>query len=250
MKRVVEPVRKSLLDVIRKNLRATGKITYITRVTYIGEYIGENVNLEQQMESIINSLQEDYINIPITGLFLIYPKYFVHVIEAAEDIIYRHFKALNNYKNEKCKIKRAIYLPTYHHVHQRFFSQWSYVYSIPPSLIQPFTSFELDDILHQMSNCFRKIYILCDHISNTIKDNSIPMNEVVKTLNEKFVPYYPESTLLEYLLNIRHPVILTIDDYLKIFSVTPTINLYPDTIWPAPRDMIFCPELKKNEYKD
>lgn len=35
----------------------------------------------QQMESIINNLQEDYINIPITGLFLIYPKYFVHVIE-------------------------------------------------------------------------------------------------------------------------------------------------------------------------
>lgn len=118
MKRVVEPVRKSLLDVIRKNLRATGKITYITRVTYIGEYIGENVNLEQQMESIINNLQEDYINIPITGLFLIYPKYFVHVIEAAEDIIYRHFKAINNYKSEKSKIKRAIYLPTYHHVHQ------------------------------------------------------------------------------------------------------------------------------------
>ncbi|XP_026296515.1 LOW QUALITY PROTEIN: uncharacterized protein LOC113218775 [Apis mellifera] len=180
------------------------------------------------MESIINNLQEDYINIPITGLFLIYPKYFVHVIEAAEDIIYRHFRAINNYKSEKSKIKRAIYLPTYHHVHQRFFSQWSYVYSVPPSLIQPFTSFELDDILHQMSNCFRKIYILCDHISNTIKDSSIPMNEVVKTLNEKFVPYYPESTLLEYLLNIRHPVILTIDDYLNIFSITPTINLYPE----------------------
>lgn len=57
------------------------------------------------------------------------------------------------------------------------------------------------------------------------------MNEVVKTLNEKFVPYYPESTLLEYLLNIRHPVILTIDDYLKIFSVTPTINLYPGNLY-------------------
>lgn len=36
------------------------------------------------MESIINSLQEDYINIPITGLFLIYPKYFIHVIEVRE----------------------------------------------------------------------------------------------------------------------------------------------------------------------
>lgn len=38
----------------------------------------------QQMESIIHSLQEDYISVPITGLFLIYPKYFVHVIEVRE----------------------------------------------------------------------------------------------------------------------------------------------------------------------
>lgn len=57
------------------------------------------------------------------------------------------------------------------------------MYSIPPSLIQPFTSFELDDILHQMSNCFRKIYILCDHISNTIKDNvSFSNNEVINSV--------------------------------------------------------------------
>lgn len=34
MKRVVEPVRKSLLDVIRKNLRATGKVRNLISINY------------------------------------------------------------------------------------------------------------------------------------------------------------------------------------------------------------------------
>ncbi|XP_073968078.1 uncharacterized protein [Bombus fervidus] len=84
MKRVTEPVRKSLLDVIRKNLRAAGKVSYITRVVYVGAYIGTDTSIEKKMESIIQDLQADNMNNSISGLFLIYPDYYVHALEVCE----------------------------------------------------------------------------------------------------------------------------------------------------------------------
>ncbi|XP_050487373.1 uncharacterized protein LOC126871990 [Bombus huntii] len=226
MKRVTEPVRKSLLDVIRKNLRAAGKVSYITRVVYVGAYIGTDTSIEKKMKSIIQDLQADYMNNSISGLFLIYPDYYVHALEAPEDIIYRHFKVLYNNQTEDCKIGKAIFLPTYHHVHQRFFTGWYHAYIIPPTLIQPLKSYELDDIQQQMLNCFNKVYMLCDHISNTHHDRSVSIQEVIRSLSDKLTRLYPESTLLEYLLNAESPVILTVEEYLNIYSTVPFINLY------------------------
>lgn len=52
------------------------------------------------------------------------------------------------------------------------------------------------------------------------------MNEVIKTMNDQIARLYPESTLLEYLLNAENPVLLSIEEYLKISSSVPLINLY------------------------
>ncbi|CAL7949875.1 unnamed protein product [Xylocopa violacea] len=240
MKSAVEPVRKSRLDIIRKNLRAAGKTEYVTRIVYIGEYIGVHSNLEERMESIVHDLQEDYVNYSITGLLLVYPQYFIHVFEASENIIYRHLKALYDREIEDCEIVRTIFLPTYHHVHQRFFIGWFHVYMIPPSLLQKIESSELEDIQLQTSNCFNKVYSLCSHISSAIHDTSIPMDEVMRNVNNRIARLYPESTLLEYLLNVKSPVFLTVEEYLRLHSTIPLINLYADTIWPPPRDIMHC----------
>ncbi|KAK9307288.1 hypothetical protein QLX08_002312 [Tetragonisca angustula] len=249
MKRVTEPVRKSLLDVIRKNILAAGKVSYITRVVYIGEYTGTNWNIEKKMESIMEDLEADYANNSISGLFLVYPDYYIHVLEAPEDIIYRHFKLLYSNESEDCKIGKAIFLPTYHHVHQRFFMKWYHAYTVPPTLLQPLKSYELSDIQHQMSICFNKIYTLCNHISNADRDHLVPMQEVMRSLGDKLTRLYPESTLLEYLLNAESPVLLTVEKYLDIHASVPLVNLYSDIIWPAPRDLIFCAEFEKEDRK-
>ncbi|KOX80794.1 hypothetical protein WN51_03856, partial [Melipona quadrifasciata] len=183
------PVRKSLLDVIRKNIRAAGKDSYITRVVYIGEYTGANWNIEKKMESIIEDLQADYVNNSISGLFLVYPDYYIHVLE-------------------------------------RFFTRWYHAYIVPPTLLQPLKSYELSDIQHQMSICFKKIYTLCDHISNTDRDHLVPMQEVIRSSGDKLARLYPESTLLEYLLNAKSPVLLTVEKYLDIYASVPFVNLY------------------------
>ncbi|CAK9813836.1 hypothetical protein ANTQUA_LOCUS7784 [Anthophora quadrimaculata] len=212
------------------------------------------------MGSIIRQLQEDYNYVIITGLFLVYPENYIHVLEASEDIIYRHFKALYSSENDSCKVGRSIFLPSFHHVHQRFFTEWHHVFTIPPTLIQKLESHKLEDIQMQMSICFNKIYELCDHISNTVHDYAVPIKEVIRNINDKISRLYPESTLLEYLLNANNPVIMTVEKYLEIFSAVPFISLYSeylqyqknvsflwDKIWPPPRDMMFCVTSEKED---
>ncbi|XP_011686697.1 PREDICTED: uncharacterized protein LOC105449276 isoform X3 [Wasmannia auropunctata] len=135
MESLTEPVRKSALDVVQYNLRAAGYKSYITRVVYFGEYHGTHEVLRKRMENIIRDLRADYNNMPITGLFLVYPTCYIHVLEAWEDIIYKHYELVYAVDDDECKFGRAIPLPSYHHVHQRYFSGWCHVYTIPPTLL-------------------------------------------------------------------------------------------------------------------
>ncbi|XP_011631677.1 uncharacterized protein LOC105423586 [Pogonomyrmex barbatus] len=84
MTHITEPVRKSALDVVQYNLRAIGYKSYVTRVVYFGEYRGTHEVLRKRMEDIIQDLCMDYNNIPITGLFLVYPTCYVHVLESID----------------------------------------------------------------------------------------------------------------------------------------------------------------------
>ncbi|KAK1133120.1 hypothetical protein K0M31_014478 [Melipona bicolor] len=52
------------------------------------------------------------------------------------------------------------------------------------------------------------------------------MQEVIRSLGDKLARLYPESTLLEYLLNAKSPVLLTVEKYLDIYASVPFINLY------------------------
>ncbi|XP_043255333.1 testis-expressed protein 47-like [Colletes gigas] len=228
MKRVFEPVRKSMLDVVRKNLRVAGRVTYITRIVYIGEYVGSHSDLEKVMEYVINDLKADCVNVLISGLLLVYPQCYIHVLEASEDIIYKHLKALDDNHRDSFKLENAIFLPSYHHVHQRFFSEWSYVYTIPPTLIDKLESYELSEIRTQVSNCLRKVYTLCDNIAKTVRDFAVPMKDVVRNISDEVSRLFPESTVLQYLLNAHSPVLLTAKEFLKIHSTVPFVNLYQE----------------------
>nr|XP_012137423.1 PREDICTED: uncharacterized protein LOC105662071 [Megachile rotundata] len=178
------------------------------------------------MQSVIEHLQTEYDNIPITGVLLVYPDYYVHVLEASEEIIYKHFKILYESDNVDPEFGGSVFLPFYPHVHQRFFTQWFHVFTIPPSLFDIPKSYEVEDIQKQMSNCLKKVYRFCDYITNIDRDYSIPMKDVVNNLGEQLLRVLPESTLIEYLLNAKSHVLLTVENYLNIHCTIPFINLY------------------------
>ncbi|XP_011053228.1 PREDICTED: uncharacterized protein LOC105145421 [Acromyrmex echinatior] len=214
MASLAEPVRKSALDVIQYNLRA----------------------IDYRMENIIQDLCIDYL--PITGLFLVYPSYYIHILEAWEDIIYKHYELMYVMDDDKCKFGKAIPLPSYHHVHQRFFSGWCHVYMKPLTLIGTLEAQTLDDILKQVSNCLIKVYALCEYIANTVRAHkkvrnffhsilqSIDVQDVLRNLGDKAARYLPESTVLEFLLNVNSPVLKTVEEYLQMYS-----DASPSAFW-------------------
>ncbi|XP_067210655.1 uncharacterized protein [Linepithema humile] len=129
-------------------------------------------------------------------------------------------------QDDKCKFGKAIPLPSYHHVHQRFFAGWCHAYTIPPTLPETLKGRTLDDIQKEVSNCLIKIYALCEYIANITCEKSIDVQDVLQNLGDKAARYLPESTVLEFLLNVKSPVLKTVEDHLQMYS-----DMSPSTFW-------------------
>ncbi|XP_050464909.1 uncharacterized protein LOC126858542 [Cataglyphis hispanica] len=149
MTHITEPIRKSALDIIRYNLDAAVCNTYITRVVYFGEYNGTHEDLRKRMEDIIHDLQMDHNGMPITGLFLVYPTCYIHLLELID----------------------------------------------------------------------------------------VPI--MMKKLGDRVARYLPESTVFEFLLSIKSPVLKTIEEHLQIYSdVSPSAFWDDNNVWPPPCDIM------------
>ncbi|KAL6421873.1 hypothetical protein ACFW04_010790 [Cataglyphis niger] len=240
MAHITEPVRKTALDIIQYNLHAAVCNTYITRVLYFGKYNGTHEGLQKRMEDIIHGLQMDYNGMPITGLFLVYPTCYIHLLEAWENIIYKHYKLMYTPENNECKFGKAIPLPSYHHVHQRFFTTWSHFYTIPPTLIGILESYTLDDIQQKVSDCLMKMYALCEYVAKrTLGGKLIDVPVMMQKLGDRVARYLPESTALEFLLGVKSPVLKTIEEQLQIYSdVSPSAFWDDNNVWPPPCDIM------------
>nr|XP_033338978.1 testis-expressed protein 47-like isoform X1 [Megalopta genalis]XP_033338979.1 testis-expressed protein 47-like isoform X1 [Megalopta genalis] len=191
------------------------------------------------MDSVIKYLKDDVRDVLISGMFLVYPKHYIHLLEAPEDIIYKHLKAFYEKYTEDCNLGRSVFLPFYHHIHQRFFTDWFYIYTTPPTLLESLGSHELSEIKTHVTNCLTKIYVLSYKISNKMRDQSISMADVARNVCNKDARDLPENTVVEYLINTISPVLLSVEEYLKTYSSVPFINLYQDSIWPPPHDFMF-----------
>ncbi|KZC06576.1 hypothetical protein WN55_10487 [Dufourea novaeangliae] len=139
-------------------------------------------------------------------------------------------------QTETCKLMRSIFLPFYHHVHQvnfRLFTDWFHVFTVPPTLLEKLESYEFSEIQTQVSNCLMKVYALCNNILHTVHDYSVPMVEVVRNLKHKVARYFPESTVIEYLLRANTSILMTVEVYLRIYSQVPFMHLYPGNDLPV-----------------
>ncbi|KYQ57084.1 hypothetical protein ALC60_04073 [Trachymyrmex zeteki] len=172
---------------------------------------------------------------------------------AWEDIIYKHYELMYALDDDECKFGKAIPLPSYHHVHQvgGLICGWCHVYMIPPTLIGTLEAHTLDDILKQVSNCLIKVYTLCEYIANAVHEKiykaknflhfipSIDAQDVLRNLGDKAAWYLPESTVLEFLLNVNSPVLKTVEEYLQMYSdASPSAFWDDNNVWPPPCDIM------------
>ncbi|XP_024947747.1 uncharacterized protein LOC107265187 isoform X2 [Cephus cinctus] len=112
------PIRQSYLDLVKRNLQAMDQVMFLTRIIYIGEYRCTSEELRQKMKNVMDHLANDHSDSPATGLLLVYQQYFIHILEATEEIIFRHFRLIYADGAMQIDLGRVICLPPYHHVYQ------------------------------------------------------------------------------------------------------------------------------------
>ncbi|XP_011502646.1 PREDICTED: uncharacterized protein C7orf62 homolog [Ceratosolen solmsi marchali] len=229
-----EPKRKSFLDNLKEQLSLINRSTLTTRFLYIGEYKGSKNNLRKKMNLNVTELNEEYGEIVLTGFLLVYPKYFLHLIEASEEIIYRHLQAIFAADFQEI-LGHVISLPTSYNIYKLYFSDWHYAFAAnPPVLLSKIEQIELHEIHKQIKNCLFKMYSLSEYLMDVGNKSRNSFVEIIKNLETNASDYLPEVTIIEYLLSIETSVLKDLRDYLKAFNDFPTINFYNDCIWPPP----------------
>lgn len=98
---IVEPVRKSVLDVQRENLKAANKvkhdtntqnvakqrklqIIYVHRIIYVGQHSFKDCRIKEVMHKIIDDINLGYCDEKLTGLLLYYDTFFCHMVEVCK----------------------------------------------------------------------------------------------------------------------------------------------------------------------
>ncbi|XP_043672526.1 uncharacterized protein LOC122631198 [Vespula pensylvanica] len=84
---MAETTRKSILDVVEKNLKIINYSTYVTRISYFGEYFHSSEELQEVMKKIVKALHVDSNENLVTGLLLVYPKFYIHLLEVRFHVI-------------------------------------------------------------------------------------------------------------------------------------------------------------------
>ncbi|XP_023289327.1 testis-expressed protein 47 isoform X2 [Orussus abietinus] len=190
------------------------------------------------MDSVIYKLTTEQNNVNITGMLLMYPNCFICLVETYEEIIFRYLKEVFEDKEFEINFGTVIHLPVYYHAHQRFFTGWFTTFTKPPTLLDKLDASGIDELQKQMSNCVSKVYNLCEYIVDTRERNQVNTEEILNRVGELVPQYLPESTVLEFLLKSKAPVLTDIREYLKCYTAVPFISFYNDKIWPAPGDLM------------
>ncbi|KAJ8674208.1 hypothetical protein QAD02_005470 [Eretmocerus hayati] len=222
-----EPRRRSFLDVLKRNLSLSDRFGHTTRFAYIGEYFGGSEDeLIKVVGGNVHRLNEEYGQTILSGLLLIYPRHFVHVIAGSEEPIYRHLQAVLVEDTSKI-LGRIIRLPAYHNVYRMYFKGW-FTASVknPPMLLDRIENVELNEIQKQIRSCLAKLYSLSEYLMDAASISQEKMNEALKNL-DKTVPYFlPEITVVEYLLTADLSVLEDLRDYLEKFNEIPFLHFY------------------------
>ncbi|XP_060527577.1 uncharacterized protein LOC132702803 isoform X2 [Cylas formicarius] len=268
---VNEPERHSMYQILLENLKIANRATYLHRIIYVGEHYFQSCDdAKDVFENIIKKCNETYCIEKLSGFFLYYSKYFVHMVEGDEDNLNKHLGFLLDHHARHFvflgPVKLLIHVS---HINQRFFEDWICYAAVPPMLLE---KLDLKVDLHQSGrhiyNCIKKVYGLLGKYSENLQTTSnepkklegdiITVNTMSSggsaifypksfsslsyvspsefTAGKEYKIYLPEYELLEFV--IKTDFTMRLQDYYNVYGVVPMRDIYKDRVWPVPHDFI------------
>ncbi|XP_046995570.1 testis-expressed protein 47-like isoform X1 [Schistocerca americana] len=194
--------RRSLYNVIKENLAAAGRRTFLHRMIYIGRHNFEDQQaITQFFEATIKTINGGYCDEPLTGLFLWYNDYFIHVLEGSEETLNRHLKfLLKQIEASVIAISAMKILLMYHHIKQRFFQQWI-ARPVNAHFLPECISLDCDrdKTAQLLQTCVGKLYQLAELLQ---KQTVCGLQLILDHLSERVPHLLPEMELMEFLLSV------------------------------------------------
>ncbi|XP_030746643.1 uncharacterized protein LOC115875356 [Sitophilus oryzae] len=267
---VKEPERHSMYQVLMDNLKIAKRNTYLHRIIYIGEHKFPCFDdASAVFQQIINKCNETYCIEKLSGFFLYYSQYFVHMVEGDEDNLNKHLKYLLDVAAEHApylgNMKLLIHIS---HINQRFIDGWMSYTSKPAKLLEKLDiEADLQYSARFIYNFIKKIYFLCSNYaddqtkidereksmqsvsasSNITNDSpsliyheasiQMSMSQLTgRSTQKEYIMYLPEYELLDFA--IKTSFTMPLREYSSMYGVVPMRDIYKDRVWPVPHDFI------------
>ncbi|KXZ75523.1 uncharacterized protein LOC135267436 [Tribolium castaneum] len=250
---VLEPIRRSLYDVVQTNLKIAKRVTYIHRLLYIGEHSFTPREIVEAMEKNYKLTNTGYCTEPLSGILLYYANHFCYIAEGSEEALHKHLSLLFEHESERLENVRL--LSAIHHVKARFWNEWMSHFGRPAERVEEFDSNSgLESSMMYVTECCERLYKFANaFISDQLKARAKREEESDSSGDDKpdvanlqrtrslverdpYYEYLPEVKLLRFLINCEY--LKTLKQYHRYYEHIGQSKDFSLKAWPAPKNFI------------
>ncbi|RMZ98877.1 hypothetical protein BpHYR1_036267 [Brachionus plicatilis] len=233
----------SLLNMLESKNNATGRRTIMHRIIIVGRLnknfedkkkIGEHYEImfRNQQQQQNNQKNPNFFYEKATGIIIIYPSLFVHVIESSSETIKDILKDMRKMMDDpEGMVTDARILNMAHEVHIRMFPVYTFKLmnlSLEHDSSEPSESLEtlVNDMVIKL---LRMGKYLNDQSKGQLK------KEIIENLHEHHPEFFPNQNHANYL--VKNQELMSPNEYLSFYEKPLNIIIDSDLTWPAPSRM-------------
>lgn len=227
--------RLNLLDIVLERSRTSTKKSIIHSMIYIGRLNSDLGNSQQAVadfhERFFKSFGGQFQVEIITGLLLLYPGHFVHIVEGPENVLHELLDGVTAKSTEHVMkdLKLLVYkydAPT------RLFSMWSFRVLNLMSVRMDESKMQ-DSLEVKVSEAISFLLKLANELSKFPKSQ---LKANLDQLTTKFANMLPPQDLLESLL--KEQKLSTVYEYHRKNNFPLNLTLDSELVWPIPSDFL------------
>ncbi|XP_070581361.1 testis-expressed protein 47-like [Ptychodera flava] len=212
----LDPDRKALLH----------RLVYIAK---LGPELNDKRDLGSYYEKQFKQWQNQHQGEGVTGMLLVYPSYYVHLVESSQEVLMaliRDLKSMEETSDTLITLSKILVVSG--NVPTRLFNQWnSRVLNLPASRLELYETNEAVENL--VSESLTQLLKLGAYLA---KQPKLSLKNVMDTLHDKVPELLIPQDLIGYLL--QSPELLSPQMYLEQYDKPFDVVLDNELVWPLP----------------
>ncbi|XP_022102397.1 testis-expressed protein 47-like [Acanthaster planci] len=228
-----ESNRLTLLEVIEERNRALNRKALLHRLVYIArlsERLDDKRDLGAHYEKKFKQWQSHFQGEGATGMLLVYPNHYVHLVESSSEMLMALIRDLGIVEEagDQTLISQSKILVISSNVPTRLFSQWSFrVLNLPASRLEEYETSE--PIQSLAPECLALMLKLGAYLA---KQPKVTLKNVMDSLHEKVPDLLIPQDLIGFLLQSTD--LCSPKEFLNRYDKPLDIVLDSELVWPLP----------------